>query len=109
MQNNLNRLVGRHIRTQREYKHLTREKLSEQADISVRFLDDIEGGKKGMSVHTLSKIASALDTSIDSLLLKNNYDNNTTIFQLPKSISEKDLEVAEQILRAFVNAVTKQR
>ena len=61
-------MVGKRIRKIREYQHLTREQLAEQADISVQFLADIEVGRKSMSINTLFKISNALHVSNDYLI-----------------------------------------
>lgn len=67
--------AGRRILFLRENQNYTREKLSELANISSKFLYDIEYGHKGFSAKTLYKIASALDVSCDYIMcgdLKNN-------------------------------------
>lgn len=46
----------------------SREVLSEMADISPKFLYEIENGKKGMSAQTLCNISKALGVSSDYLL-----------------------------------------
>ena len=60
----LNREIGLRLRSRREQKSLTRERLAEYADISVQFLADIETGRKGMTVQTLRKLAVALHLSL---------------------------------------------
>ena len=45
--------AGIRIRCLREEKHYTREKLAEMAEISTKFLYEIEVGSKGVSADTL--------------------------------------------------------
>lgn len=64
----VNREVGLRLRRLREQQALTRERLAEYADISVQFLADIETGRKGMTVQTLRKLATALHCSADDIV-----------------------------------------
>jgi len=66
--NELNIRVGGRIKQKRLELKLSREKLASEAEISEKFLYDIEVGNKGMSVETLYKIKSVLGVSADWLL-----------------------------------------
>ena len=56
------------IRYLREKHHYTREALSEMANISPKFLYEIENGQKGFSAMTLYNLSIALDTDADYIL-----------------------------------------
>ena len=60
--------AGSKIRFLREEKHYTREHLAELADISPKFLYEVENGQKGFSADTLYRLAEALDTNSDYIL-----------------------------------------
>lgn len=60
--------AGARIRKLREDKKYTRECLSELAEISPKFLYEIENGQKGFSADTLYRLAQALDTNADYIL-----------------------------------------
>lgn len=60
--------AGIRIRYLREEKRYTREKLAELAEISPKFLYEIEVGSKGFSADTLYKLSEALDTNADYIL-----------------------------------------
>ena len=77
--------IGRRIRFLREANNLTRESLAEMADISTKFLYEIEMGKKGFTVETLFKLAKSLDVSCDYILSGNEI----------KKIPEKMVDVLE--------------
>ena len=68
--------IGRRIRQIREEQGLTRERLAEKADITIKFMYELETGKKGLSANTLLKIAKALSCSCDYLLLGVSRDEN---------------------------------
>ena len=65
--NDFERETGARIRALRETAGYSREQLSEMADISVKFLYEIESGKKGMSALTLY-LTRARGVSADSIL-----------------------------------------
>lgn len=60
--------IGTRIRYIRELNHYTREELAEYADISSKFLYEIESGQKGLSATNLLKICQALEVSCDYIM-----------------------------------------
>ena len=60
--------IGKRIRKERERQRMTREELADRADITPRFLADIEAGAKGMSIDTLNGISSVLGASLDHIV-----------------------------------------
>ncbi|MBS5934165.1 DNA-binding transcriptional regulator, XRE-family HTH domain [Anaerosporobacter mobilis DSM 15930] len=70
--NNFYDNVGARIRDLRETNRYTREQLSELAEISPKFLYEIETGKKGFSADTLYRIAKSLAVSSEYILSGNN-------------------------------------
>lgn len=63
-----NNQVGERIRELREMQNYTREAFAEKVDISVKFLYEIEMGKKGFSADTLCRISKALSVSCDYIM-----------------------------------------
>ena len=59
--------LGRQIRTARELRGLTQEKLAERAGINNSFLSQCERGLKAPSLKTLYAIATELDVGLDQL------------------------------------------
>ncbi len=53
--------LGLKIKFFRQQKHITQAVLAEKLDMDVRYLSDIERGKKNITLKTLYKIASILD------------------------------------------------
>ena len=64
----LNRIVGANIRTARKARHLTQMELGRMVDLVYSGISKVETGKTGVSLETLVKMVSALDTSADVLL-----------------------------------------
>jgi transcriptional regulator with XRE-family HTH domain len=61
--------VGGRIAKNRRDKGYSQARLEEKANISISHLSNIECGRKSLSAEILFKIAEALKTSVDSLLL----------------------------------------
>ena len=57
------------VRAFRDHRGLTLRDLSERAGISIGYLSEIERGRKPGSVAALTRVAAALDTTIDTLVL----------------------------------------
>lgn len=60
--------AGERIRKLREVQNCTREDFAGKAEISPKFLYEIEAGKKGFSADTLCRIAQALSVSCDYIM-----------------------------------------
>ena len=100
--------TGRRIFELRKDREMTREKLSELADISVQFLADIEKGRKSMTDTTLKKLSSALMTPTDYIVFGR--DRSTSgidpgLMELCMSLPPKRQKQASAILRVFFEAV----
>lgn len=80
--------LGNRIRTERQRREITQEKLAERVDISTNFMSLIENGRN-MSVETLVKIADALGVTVDYLLSDTLVSPKDTISeQIVQSLSE---------------------
>lgn len=75
--------IGARIRRQRERIGLTQEQLGETCGLSCSFVGHIERGSRKLSVESLYKLASVLDTSVDYLL----FDHVPQEVSLPSEIS----------------------
>jgi transcriptional regulator with XRE-family HTH domain len=65
---NLYKTVGDNISLFRKKNKLTLEELSKKAGISTSFLSNIERGSRKATLHTIDKIADALDKPLSSLI-----------------------------------------
>ncbi len=98
--------LGRRIREIRMSKGFTQEKLGSKADISYKFVGEIERGMQNPSFDTLEKIANALDVELFDLLrfeqeTTNRKDIEALILKIVKGISEDDLRRLFFILRGL--------
>ena len=60
--------IGFRIYNLRLIKGYTREEMAYLADISTKFLYEIETGRKGFSIHTLIKLSDVLEIACDYIL-----------------------------------------
>lgn len=108
----LNIAIGNRIRLIREEQGKTRDKLSEEAEISPHFLFEIETGKKSMTSNTIINLAKALNVTTDFILLGTD-NTNVKVAPLSKSASivkivnnleklpPEQLNLAEQFIKIF--------
>jgi transcriptional regulator with XRE-family HTH domain len=66
-------VLGRRIRTSREFQRMTQDELAEKAGYSRPALVNIEQGRQAIPVHRLAQIAQALDTKPEHLLPVRHY------------------------------------
>ena len=57
------------IKVWREYRGMTQQELAETAGISVPYLSQLESGKRKGSLEVLTRIAKALELSLDDIVL----------------------------------------
>ncbi|MBP0484112.1 helix-turn-helix transcriptional regulator [Sagittula salina] len=60
--------VGDRVRRAREARHIPRRVLSEMSGVSPRYLAQLEGGEGNISIGLLTRVALALDLTIDRLV-----------------------------------------
>lgn len=99
--------VGKRIRRQREKMSLTREQFAEKAEISARFLGEIETGTKGMTADTLYKICKTTNETADYLLTgkQTTGGHKTPAVELLSKVPPQYSEMLEAILNAFLQTI----
>ena len=86
------------LRTDRRY---TREQLDYLADISEKFLYEIEMNKKGFSAETLMKLSHALEVSMDYIMLgKGSRKYDDEIVATLEQFKPNTLEMVDRLLKA---------
>ncbi len=98
--NNFYHEAGMRIRERRENNNLTREQLAEMAEISSKFLYEIETGQKGFSADTLYRISRALSVNCEYILSgesHNAFDN--AVQDALKLCSKSQMTEITQVLK----------
>jgi DNA-binding NtrC family response regulator len=67
-ENELNRLIGQRIRTQRLGQNLTLRQLSDRTDLTTSQLSQVELGKNAASIWALARISNSLGLQVSELL-----------------------------------------
>lgn len=106
MSSKLNLEIGTRIRNKREYLGYTREQLAEKLDLSPKHVGDIEIGAGGMSTAVLIRMCQVLNVTADYILFgKEEYTNNSPIIDAFKTVDEKHVASAEELLKVFIKAL----
>ena len=102
-------IIGSNIKAARKAAHLTQEQAAEMASISPLHFGRIERGQHEPSVRLLTQIASALHTSVFTLLRGSILDkeNYPAIFESPDPKTREYGEYALVLLDAYREQIKK--
>lgn len=92
--------IGNRIKKLRECRNYTREELAEKAEISSKFLYEVEKGRKGLSAETLLKLSRTLCSSCDYILTGVSFERESDgqLMQLLDAFTDKDRAYAVKFL-----------
>jgi len=96
---NIREKLGGRIRTLRKAKNLTQERLGEKADLSYKFIGEVERGQVNPSLDTLAAIAKALGVAVGDLFL----ENRDLLYQF----SDQESQTIKQALTLLEKAFPK--
>lgn len=97
--------IGRRIRTARQYRHMTAEKLSEKIGIASESLRHIENASSNPSLHTLFRIAHVLNVSMD--YLTGRVPDLADGLSKDYGITEAQEQVLREIIEQLIPVITK--
>lgn len=107
----INIALGEKVKNIRLENNVTREILTENIDVSSRFLADVESGKVGVSLSTLKNICKYLGVSSDYLLnlteSNEKYSEKTGLVNRINQLDEKYIPELNKIVIAFTEATRK--
>lgn len=96
------KLIGARIKSLREGKKLTQEKLCEKVDINPVHLSNIERGVANPSLALLMRIAEALEVELWELL---DYGHEVSSTELKKTLSKLTKDLDEDRLKSVVKVI----
>lgn len=108
--------VGKRIRASRENLNMSREQMAERVPMSKSFLQDVEGGTKGMSMDTFLRILKVLDVSADHILygsgsnVQEDVEREIIFERIRTRMSACDMDTLRQmdgIIRSILYAVNR--
>ena len=102
-----NLAIGSRIRKRREELGFSREELSKLTGISIKFLYEVETGKKGLSSRSIILMSQYLMISCDYILLGTpcpGYQNET-LYALIASITDEKRKQITDLLETIIHMV----
>lgn len=92
--------IGNRIKMIREARNFTREELADKAEISYKFLYEVEKGRKGLSADTLLKISRTLSCSCDYILTGKTFEKegDEQLLQMLQRFTDRERTYAVKLL-----------
>src|SRR5207249_1084121 len=92
--------IGARVRALRNGAHLTIKELAERAELSPRFISQLEAGEGNISITRLAQVAAALDRPLQTLIppASNDGSLHAEIWHLLSRCSEEELQEAREWL-----------
>lgn len=96
--------IGQRLRQRRQELGLTREKMSELADIGTGYYGQLEVGTSQMSIDTLIKLSRSMHLSMEYILFGEGEKpgDPSAMIDLLRHCTPRELKLAEEVLKLFL-------
>ena len=96
--------IGQRLRQRRQELGLTREKMSELADIGTGYYGQLEVGTSQMSFDTLIKLSRSMHLSMEYILFGEGEKpgDPSAMIDLLRRCTPRELKLAEEVLKLFL-------
>ena len=96
--------IGQRLRQRRQELGLTREKMSELADIGTGYYGQLEDGTSQMSIDTLIKLSRSMHLSMEYILFGDGEKpgDPSAMIDLLRRCTPRELKLAEEVLKLFL-------
>ena len=96
--------IGQRLRQRRQELGLTREKMSELADIGTGYYGQLEVGTSQMSIDTLIKLSLSMHLPMEYILFGKGYEpgDPSAVIDLLQRCTPRELKLAESVLKLFL-------
>nr|WP_325196465.1 helix-turn-helix domain-containing protein [uncultured Oscillibacter sp.] len=96
--------IGQRLRQRRQELGLTRDKMSELADIGSGYYGQLEVGTSQMSVDTLIKLSRSMHLPMEYILLGTGYEpgDPSAVIDFLQRCTPRELKLAEEMLKLFL-------
>lgn len=96
--------IGQRLRKRRTELGLTREKMSELADIGCGYYGQLEVGTSQMSIDTLVKLSRSMHLPMEYILFGTGYEpgDPEPVKDLLSRCPPRELKLAEEVLKLFL-------
>ena len=96
--------TGLRIRKKREELNISREKLAEKLDVSVKFISDIEYGFRGISIKRLILLTQILEVSVDYILIGDEVPNDRWFMQEISKCPQDKKKILLDIIKIIITS-----
>lgn len=101
--------VGVRIREQREKLFISKKELAERLNITLRFLDEVESGSRGVSLNKLMMLSQILEVSTDYLLFGSSEKASNQVFNhIIESCPPSKREALAVIMKKIVDSYNEE-
>ncbi|MFI3226020.1 MAG: helix-turn-helix transcriptional regulator [Clostridia bacterium] len=96
--------IGVRLRARRSELKLTREKMSELADVGTGYYGQLEVGTSQMSIDTLIKLSKSMHLSMEYILFGEQEEKGdpSVVIDMLSKCTERELKLAEEVLKLFL-------
>lgn len=96
--------IGQRLRQRRNELGLTREKMSELADIGAGYYGQLEVGTSQMSIDTLLKLSRSMHLPMEYILLGEGWEPGDAgaVTDLLERCTPRELKLAEEVIKLFL-------
>ena len=96
--------IGQRLRQRRQELGLTREKMSELADIGSGYYGQLEVGTSQMSIDTLVKLSRSMHLPMEYILFGEGErpGDASAVVDLLRRCTPRELKLAEEVLKLFL-------
>lgn len=96
--------IGQRLRQRRQELGLTRERMSELADIGTGYYGQLEVGTSQMSIDTLIKLSQSMHLPMEYILFGSGYEpaDASAVIDLLNRCNSRELTLAEEVLKLFI-------
>lgn len=96
--------IGHRLRSHRQALGLTREQMSELADIGTGYYGQLEVGTSQMSIDTLIKLSQSMHLPMEYILFGSGYEpgDASAVIDMLNQCTPRELSLAENVLRLFL-------
>ena len=96
--------IGQRLRQRRQELGLTREKMSELADIGCGYYGQLEVGTSQMSIDTLIKLSQSMHLPMEYIIFGSGYEpgDASAVQDLLSRCTPRELKLAENVLKLFL-------
>ena len=96
--------IGHRLRKRRQELGLTREKMSELADIGSGYYGQLEVGTSQMSIDTLIKLSHSMPLPMEYIIFGDGEEagDPSAVIDLLNRCTPRELSLAEEVLKLFL-------